>query len=77
MSNHETVPKELNLTFRSKFNYGFYYHGCLRCAIPKALYGFREKRSDKANFSQFQFLNKIFEILKMFWKPQEIQQSSL
>ena len=75
-----TVPEDLNLKFRSKLNPGFTNHGCLHCAILKALYGFKDKRDHKAKDSQFLFQNvqnHIFNILKLFRKQYEIHQSSL
>ena len=57
------------MKFKSKFNRGFTNHGCLHCAVLKALYGFKGKRADKSRDMQF-FLqnvrNKIIKILKMF-----------
>ena len=64
MISRETVLDDLNLKFTSKFN-----HGCLYCAILKALYGFKEKIAHRARDNQFIFQNvqnEISEILKIF-----------
>ena len=69
MASSEIVPEDLNLKFRSKFNPGFTNHGCLHCAILKALYSFNEKRDQKLRDIKFllqNVQNKIFEILKVF-----------
>ena len=59
----------LNTKYRSEFKHGFTNHGCLHCAILKALHGFMEKRVHKARDMQF-FLhnvqNEILKNLKMF-----------
>ena len=39
-SSVKTVPEDLNLKFRSKFNHSFTNHGCLHYAALKALSGF-------------------------------------
>ena len=46
MVSTKIVPEDLNLKF--KLNPGFTNHGCMRCAVPKALYGFKEKRDHKS-----------------------------
>ena len=45
MVSSKTVSDDFNLKFTSKFNHGFTNHGCLQCAILKALCGFKEKKS--------------------------------
>ena len=56
------------MKFRSKFNHGFTYRGCLHCAILKALCSFKKKRAHKEKDMQF-FLqnsqNVISKIAKM------------
>ena len=49
----ETVPKDLNMKYRSKFNHGFTNSGYLHCDILKALYDIKEKRAPKARDMQF------------------------
>ena len=61
MVSNKPVLEDLNLKFRSKFN-----HGCLHCAIPKALYIFKGKRANKTRDSPFFLQNEIFKVLKMF-----------
>ena len=45
MVSSNTIPEDLNLKFKSKFNPAFTDHGCLHCAILKALYGFKRKKT--------------------------------
>ena len=69
MVSSKTLPENLNLIFRSKFSLSFTNHGCLHCAILKAICGFQEKRDREARDSLFffqNFQNDIFEILKIF-----------
>ena len=68
MVSNKTVPEDLNLKLRSNFNPGFTVHGCLHCAILKAIYGLMEKRDHKARDSQFErfkIQNLKFKIFKM------------
>ena len=57
------------MKYRSEFKHGFTNHGCLPCAILKALQDFQEKRAHKSSDMQF-FLqnvqNEIFKSFKMF-----------
>ena len=66
MVSNKAVPENLNLKFKSIYNYGFTNHGCLHCAILKVLYGFNEKKTHKARFFFRNAQNEIFEILKIF-----------
>ena len=57
------------MKYRSEFKHGFTNHGCLHCAILKAVHGFQEKRARKSRDMQFflqNFQNEIFKIFKMF-----------
>ena len=63
------VEVNFNMKFRSIFNHGFTNHGCLHCAVLKALYSVKEKRAHKARAIQFYLQNvkiEIFKIMKMF-----------
>ena len=63
------VGVNFNMKFRSIFNHGFTNHGCLHCAVLKALYSVKEKRAHKARAIQFYLQNvkiEIFKIMKMF-----------
>ena len=58
--------EDLSLNFRSKF-YDFSNHGCLPCAILKALYYFKVTKAHEGRDSQSlsqNIQNEIFEILK-------------
>ena len=47
---------DLNIKFVSKFNHSFINRDCLHCAILKALYSFKEKKSTQgrqARYMQF------------------------
>ena len=60
MVSNKTVPEDLNLKLRSNFNPGFTVHGCLHCAILKAIYGLRDSQ-----FEIFKIQNLKFKIFKM------------
>ena len=51
----ETVPGDLNLKFRPKFNHEVNNHDCLHYAIIKALSLFKETRAQEARDCQFLF----------------------
>ena len=55
MVSSKTVPEDLNLKLRSKFNLVFTSYDCLHGAILKVLYDFKGKRDYEA--SQFLFHN--------------------
>ena len=59
MISSKAVPEDLNLKFRSKFNYGFAILDCLHRAFLKAHYSLQEKIGRKAR-------HEIFETFKMF-----------
>ena len=82
MVSNKTVPEELNLNFRSKFNHGFSNHGCLHWSMLKACYGFKEKRAHKGKRFPFKIFKMRFmrswECFKTIWnspkKPVELTQ---
>ena len=47
-SSPKKLSEDLNMKFRSKFNHGFTYDGCLHCVILKTLYNFKVKRVNEA-----------------------------
>ena len=51
MVSSNTIPEDLNLKFKSKFNPAFTDHGCLHCAILKALYGFKRKKTTRQDWN--------------------------
>ena len=60
MVSSKTLPENLNLIFRLKFSLSFTNHGCLHCAILKAICGFQEKEIARQEIVCFSF--KIFKM---------------
>ena len=66
MVSSKTVPEDLNLKLRSKFNLAFTSYDCLHGAILKVLYDFTGKINYKA--TQFIFRNVQSDFFLRSWK---------